>query len=92
MSLWTLDTDVLALYREGHAAVCRNGPAHPAGDLAITVISVEEQFSGGYALLRQAKRRDELALISQRLTDSVRFLARLEILTFRATAIACFEQ
>jgi tRNA(fMet)-specific endonuclease VapC len=48
MSLHVLDTDALSLLQEGHAAVRARVAACPAEDLAITVISVEEQLSGWY--------------------------------------------
>ena len=55
MSLYVLDTDTLSLYRHGHATVIQHTLTHPPEALAITVITVEEQLSGWYALLRRAK-------------------------------------
>jgi hypothetical protein len=46
MSLFVLDTDTLVLFQEGHEAVCRRVLSHPMEELAISVITVEEQLSG----------------------------------------------
>ena len=42
MTLFVLDTDILSLFQEGHEAVCRRICAQALGELATTVISVEE--------------------------------------------------
>jgi tRNA(fMet)-specific endonuclease VapC len=92
VSLYALDTDILSLYQRGHAIVCQNVAAHGPTDLAITVISVKEQLSGWYALLRGAACRDHLSLAYQSLADSIPFLAKFRILAFPETAIEQFER
>jgi tRNA(fMet)-specific endonuclease VapC len=87
MSLHILDTDILTLFQEGHSTVCKRAREHPQKELAITVLSVEEQLSGWYSALRQAKRIDRLALAYRRLADNVRFLSRLQIVAFDEPAI-----
>src|SRR5437773_916821 len=62
------------------------------GTVAITVLSVEEQLSGWYAQLRQAKRPERLAWAYRRLSETVHFLARLEILIYEEKAMQRFEQ
>ena len=88
MIRYVLDTDMLTLLRNGHAAVSRNVAAHPLDELAVTVITVEEVLAGWYSRLRQAKRPDQLARAYERLRDSVIFLNRFEILTYTVPAIA----
>jgi tRNA(fMet)-specific endonuclease VapC len=92
MSLFVLDTDILTLYQEGHTLVCQRVDSHPAAELAITVMTVEEQLSGWYTLLRQTKQPKELARTYQRLGTTVQFLARWPILLFPEPAIARYEQ
>jgi tRNA(fMet)-specific endonuclease VapC len=87
MSLHILDTDILTLYQTGNSDVIRQVLAFPVADLAITVISVEEQLSGWYTLLRRAKKREQLARVYQRLADNVESLARFRILSFTEAAI-----
>jgi len=87
-----LDTDVLTLFQHGDPVVVRRVGARPPEELAVTIISVEEELTGWYTRLRRARKRDQLAAVYQRLTSAVRFLAPLPILTFSERAIARFEQ
>src|ERR1700693_5059407 len=87
MSLHVLDTDTLSLLQERHAAVLVRVAACAPDDLAITVVSAEEQLSGWYRRLRRAKKPEELAKVYDRLTVTVRSLSRLPILSFSEAAI-----
>jgi tRNA(fMet)-specific endonuclease VapC len=91
MSRYVLDTDILTLHQEGHSEVCRRVTAHRPQGLATTIISVEEQLSGWFTMLRRAKARETLARIYARLTDTVVFLGRMPISSFTEPAIARFE-
>src|SRR5687768_879922 len=92
MSLFVLDTDILVLFQEGHSVVCRHVLAHPMGELALSVITVEEELSGWYTLLRRAKTNEQLARAYQRLADAVALLSRFRILSFTSPAIDRFER
>jgi len=61
MSLFVLDTDILTLYLEGDALVCQRVDAHPPADLAIPVMSVDEQLTGWYTLTRQVRRPEDVS-------------------------------
>jgi tRNA(fMet)-specific endonuclease VapC len=87
MTLHVLDTDTLTLLQERHAGVIARIAAYSPNDIAVTVISVEEQLSGWYRRLRRAKKPEDLASVYQRLTDTVRSLSRLPILTYTESAI-----
>ena len=54
MSLYILDTDHLTLYQMGHHRLMHNILRRLADQLAITVITVEEQLTGWQRALRQA--------------------------------------
>lgn len=92
MSRYVLDTDILSLYQQGNVAVRERIAQHQSEDLAVTIITVEEQLSSWYTMRRQVKGREMLALVYQRFTDNVRFLARLQILSFTEEAIDQYEQ
>lgn len=92
MSPYALDSDILSLAQYGHAKVNRVLLSQPPRRVAITVISVEEQLTGWYTLLRRIKRPDQVAIAYQSLADSVRFLARFPILSYTERAIARYEQ
>lgn len=92
MSLFALDTDILSLYQRSHPSVCQHVSAKASSDLAITVISVEEQLSGWYALLRTKTSRDDLAIVYQSLADCIPFLAQFRILSFSRSCQLRFDQ
>ena len=92
MSPHALDTDIISLFQRGHPVVCQHVAAHGITDLAITVVSIEEQLSGWYALLRNTTRRDHLALAYQSLADNIPFLAQFRILSYSETAMAHFDR
>jgi tRNA(fMet)-specific endonuclease VapC len=91
MSLHVLDTDMLTLVEEGHPVVSRRFLQQRPEDVAITVLTVEEQLSGWYTALRKAKQPKKLAWAYRRLADAVRFLARLQILTYSEPAMERYE-
>lgn len=92
MSLYVLDTDVLTLYRHGHALLKQRIEGDPSLDLAITVMSVEEQLSGWYSMLRQVTQPTDLARVYQELADNTQFLGGWDILSFTEPAIARYDQ
>src|SRR5262245_5255168 len=87
MSLFVLDTDTLSLLQDGDSAVVARVGAHRPEEIAISVISVEEQLSGWYRALRNKKEPNDLARVYDRLTAAVRSLSRLTILSFSEAAI-----
>lgn len=87
-NLRVLDTDTLTLLQQGHPKVSERAAAVRPDELAVTVITVEEQLSGWYAELRKAKRPDRLAWAYRRLGQNVRFMSRLQILDYDEFAIA----
>ena len=91
MTLYMLDTDTLVLFQEGNDTVCGRVLSHSARNLAVSVITVEEQLSGWYTLVRRAKNPENLARAYQRLADSVSLLSNLQILSFTELAIARYK-
>ena len=92
MIQFILDTDVLTLVQEGHPEIGRRFLEQPPEAVAITVLTVEEQLSGWYSQLRKAKRPDRLAWAYRRLTENVRFLSRLQVVTYGEEAMHRFEK
>lgn len=91
MRLFVLDTDTLTLHQRGHAMVCGNVALHDSEDLAISVITVEEQLSGWYTVLRQAKSKDKRARAYSQLAACVESLSDLRVLPFSEACIDRFE-
>ena len=92
MSLFVLDTDLLTLYYRGNPAVVQGVDARPANELAISVMTVDEQLTGWYTLTRRARRPDEIARAYARLGDAVERLAKWRILRYTEPAIVRVAQ
>lgn len=92
MILYVLDTDILSLYQLGDANVCRRVAQHQADELAVSIITVEEQLSGWYTLRRRIKDRSKLARVYQRFTDNVRFLSNVQVVPFPESAIDRYDE
>jgi tRNA(fMet)-specific endonuclease VapC len=87
MSLHILDTDMLTLAQRGHRDVTQRLGTFDPSELAITVITVEEQLSGWYTLLRKTKDTAKLARVYARLAETVTYYSRWSILSFTESAI-----
>jgi tRNA(fMet)-specific endonuclease VapC len=92
MSLFVLDTDILTLYYRGDPIVVRTVDARPPAELAISVLTVDEQLTGWYALTRQARRPEEVARAYAHLGEAVGRLGRWRILPYTESAIARVAQ
>jgi len=90
MSMFVLDTDTLTLLQRRNPKVCDRAAKH-ASDTAITVLTVEEQLSGWYGLLRKAKKPNQLIQAYRSLAENVRFLSQLHILDFDEWALDRYE-
>ena len=90
MTLYVLDTDTLVLFQEGNNNVCRQMLSRSVTELTTTAITIEEQLSGWYTLLRRAKGAKQLAHAYQKLVDNVQMLGRFHVLSFTEPAIGRF--
>ena len=88
MSLFVLDTDILSLYRRGQPLIVQRMLQQSLNTLATTAITVEEQLTGWYTLLRQAKDDQRLTTAYERMTKTVRFFSRMQVLSFTMAAAA----
>jgi tRNA(fMet)-specific endonuclease VapC len=87
MSLYVLDTDHLTLLRKGHAEVVARVAATPQTDIAITIISIEEQFRGWFTQVRKARDAARLARAYAGLFDVIDMAKRLPVLPFSRAAV-----
>jgi tRNA(fMet)-specific endonuclease VapC len=86
MSLFVLDTDTLSLYRRGQPLVVQKMLQQSLITLATTAITVEEQLTGWYTLLRKQKSREQLARAYRNLVDTVVELNQFRLLSFTEEA------
>ena len=87
MNFYILDTDTLQLFQDQQQMVVTRVQAVPPNELATSVITVEEQMSGWYSQLRQAKNDELLSWAYRRLAQTVRFLSKVQIIDFDESAI-----
>lgn len=66
-----LDTDLFSLYLQGHPKVFGAVIRHPAADLGLSIVSVEELWSGWWTPIRRAKTPDRTAAAYLRLTETL---------------------
>jgi tRNA(fMet)-specific endonuclease VapC len=92
MTRFVLDTDMISLLQRGHPTVAAHVGSYDPDELATTIITVEEQLSGWYTLLRRAKTVTELVPVYERMSETVRFFGRLPLLTFTELAASIYER
>lgn len=91
MPQYLLDTDTFSLFLRGHSQVVANMVARRRKDVVTSIITVEEQLGGWYAVLRRTNDAPALARAYQRMTDTVQSLSWFTVLTFDEVAIKRFE-
>ena len=88
MPRYLLDTDTTTLLRRGHPEVARRVSLAVAGDVAVSVITIEEQLTGWYTYLRRATQPSIVERGYKELADTVRFYSRISVEDFTAAAIS----
>ena len=92
MSLFVLDTDHLSLFRFGHERVAARIALQPPAEVAITIISVEEQLRAWYTLIRKARDADRRARGYQGLYEVVEEVRLFRVLPFELPAIERYDE
>jgi tRNA(fMet)-specific endonuclease VapC len=92
MSLYVLDTGILSLYQSGDPSVASHVFRHSSDELAVTIISVEEQVRAWFTLRQRAQSQGQMAYAYERFTRSVKSLSTMMILSFTEAAIDQFER
>ncbi|MBI4602488.1 MAG: type II toxin-antitoxin system VapC family toxin [Planctomycetes bacterium] len=87
MSLYVVDTDHLSLLRRGHPAVVARVQSVPPRDLAITVITIEEQLRGWFTQVRKARDALELFGAYEGLRQVAETGAHIRVLPFSLGAV-----
>ncbi|WP_392480988.1 type II toxin-antitoxin system VapC family toxin [Nostoc sp. C110] len=91
MTLWILDTDHVLLFQQMHPVVTRRINAVNSKDIAITIITVEEQLRGRFNVIRKASLSDALVLAYAKLEATLEFFKNVRSLGFDEYAINCYE-
>lgn len=86
MSLYVLDTDHVSLAQRNHPAVLRRIAVTSPSELAVSMVTVEEQLRGWLKLLRRAPRGPRLVAAYQSLRDALTYFRGLQLLDFDSKA------
>jgi tRNA(fMet)-specific endonuclease VapC len=92
MPLFILDTDHVSLFQRGHSVVVARVARTDERDIAVTIITYEEQLRGRLALIQNTSDGQRLATAYLRLRQMQQFYCDLRILEFNLAAAAMFER
>lgn len=92
MTLFVLDTDHLSLYQRGIEPLLSRLLSHPPDELAITIITIEEQLRGRLAQVRKATTAARLVESYRWLGETFDQLSRLPVLDFNGPAATVYER
>ena len=87
MSMYVFDTDHFSLLRHGHKEIVKRLTAIPVDELAITVVTVEEQLSGWYTQIRKARGAEKLTRAYDGLWQTVDAIKQVRVLPFSRPAV-----
>jgi len=87
MSLFVLDTDHISLLRYGHVDIIAKLQSTPEQDLAITIISVEEQLRGWFTQVRRARDAAQLVRAYEGLSQVIEMAKSVRVLPFAVSAV-----
>jgi tRNA(fMet)-specific endonuclease VapC len=91
VTLFVLDTDHLSLYQRGAEPLVTSLLRHPPGELAITVVTVEEQLRGRLAQIKKATTAARLTRAYHWLHETFDQLSLLPVLDFDGAAATVYD-
>lgn len=89
---YLLDTDHVSLLQRRQPHIVRRLASVPAADVAVTIITVDEQLQGRLAVIRRAKTQLDAARGYERLDEMIRFYASVTVVLFDSAAAARFDE
>ena len=91
MTLWILDTDHISLYQRGDFNVINRLSSANPKNLAVTVISLEEQMYGRLSEIKKATSAITLITAYSRLEITLDYFKSVQVLPFDQNAHTSFE-
>ncbi|NEO96953.1 MAG: type II toxin-antitoxin system VapC family toxin [Moorea sp. SIO3G5] len=91
MSLWIIDTDHLSLLQRGHLGIRKQITTRKPQEIAINIISAEEQIRGRLSIIRRAISANEIVLYYRQLKELLDDIATINVLDFTPEASLIYE-
>ena len=91
MSLWIFDTDHFSLLQRGHLGITNHISKIKADEIAITIISVEEQVRGRLSIIRRVSSPHELVFAYRRLKELLEEIETIKVLNFNLEASLIYD-
>lgn len=92
MSLWIFDTDHATLFQQGNPQIAQRVNAVNPKDIAITIVTVEEQMYGRLNRIRRSNSPDEVISAYASLRKTINYLTDFELLDFDGDAYNCYAE
>ena len=86
MTLYVLDTDHISLYQKSHPQVVSRVQTTDAEELAVTIISAEEQLRGWFDAIRQATSGERLMWAYLGLRQGIEYFNTIRVLDLNQDA------
>ena len=91
MTRFILDTDTVSLFQRGHPTVTAHVLATASSQIAVTIVTAEEQLRGRLTQVRRAAGGETLVQTYARLYETLNFFCHVPILGFDEQAAATFD-
>lgn len=86
MSLWILDTDHVSLFQRINTFIVQRVNSVKFEEMAITIITAEEQLRGRFNVIRNSSSSDKLVLAYANFQANLEFLKTVNLLQFTEAA------
>ncbi len=92
MTLWIFDTDHATLFGQGHPQILQRVSEVNPKDIAITIVTFEEQMYGRLNRIRRATSGDEIISAYASLRKTINYLTDFGLLDFDRDAENCYRE
>lgn len=92
MSLWVLDTDCVSLFQQEHPFVTQRINAINPEEIAVTIVTFEEQMYGRLNRIRRANTKDALISAYTKLRNALGYFRSVNVLGFDQEAYTCYTK
>lgn len=92
MAVYLFDTDTLSLYQHDHPRVMAGLAAHANDEVVVCTVTIDEQLSGWFAMVRAARTPAEHESASTFLIRMVNSWKRFKLVPYSTGAVGRFDR